>query len=327
MIVSTAAQAPYHRLATHRPRPALRAFGGTLYVIVGWVVLGFAVYAAGMTVAAVAGHPIGADGTSGMGPLFDNAVLCLAIAALLPVTLTGARWVQARHAGGLSSVIGRLRWRWLFTCLGLGTVATIATLSGGSGLMAATGVTGDTGTWVGWGPFALSMAVLVVVVPLQAAAEEYGFRGWLLQALGAVVRRPWIPIGVQAVLFAALHGWGTPWGFADLVIFGLLAGWLTVRTGGIEAAVALHVANNLLSFTGAAAFGLLGGEETVTDAGWQVVVVDVPVLLAYTAVVLWLARRRRLAVVSPPAPAPWAPTARPDQAPLVGERDGLHPVA
>jgi hypothetical protein len=43
--------------------------------------------------------------------------------------------------------------------------------------------------------------------------------------------------------------------------------------------------------------------------------------------VLWLATRRRLAVVSPHAPAPWAPTARPDQAPLVGERDGLHPVA
>lgn len=84
MTVSTAAEAPYHRLACDRPRPALRAFGGTLYVIVGWILLGFAVYAAGMTVAVIAGQPITVDDTSGMGPLFDDAVLCLAIAALLP---------------------------------------------------------------------------------------------------------------------------------------------------------------------------------------------------------------------------------------------------
>jgi membrane protease YdiL (CAAX protease family) len=319
MMLSTAAQAPYHRLAANRPRPALRAVGGTLYVLAGWMVLGVAVYLAAMAVAAVAGHPMADDGTSGMGPLFDDAVLCLAIAALLPVTLTGARWVQTRHAGGLSSVTGRLRWRWLFTCLGIGVVATIVTLGGGTALMAVTGADlGDTGGWVGWGRFAASVAVLAAVVPLQAAAEEYAFRGWLLQALGAVIRRPWVPIGVQAVLFAAIHGWGTPWGFADLVVFGLLAGWLTVRTGGLEAAVALHVANNLLSFTGAAAFGMLGGEQTVTDAGWQVVAIDVPVLLAYTVVVSWLAGRRRLAVISPPAPASWGPATPPDQPVLVG---------
>ncbi|MET9522895.1 CPBP family intramembrane glutamic endopeptidase [Streptomyces coeruleorubidus] len=44
----------------------------------------------------------------------------------------------------------------------------------------------------------------------------------------------------QAVLFAAAHGWGTKWGFIGLLVFGGVCGWLTIRTGGLEAAVALH---------------------------------------------------------------------------------------
>jgi len=115
-------------------------------------------------------------------------------------------------------------------------------------------------------------------------------------------RGPWVPIAVQAVVFAALHGWGTPWGFADLLLFGGVAGWLTVRTGGIEAAVALHVMTNLIGFALSAAYGDLSTEQTATDMPWQLAVVDVPVLLGYAAVILRLARRRDL-VTRTPAPA------------------------
>jgi membrane protease YdiL (CAAX protease family) len=168
------------------------------------------------------------------------------------------------------------------------------TIAGGSALAAATGLdTGPDGGWAGWAPFLVSLGLLLLVVPVQAAAEEYAFRGYLLQAVGAVLRRPWIPILVQAVLFAAIHGWGTPWGFADLVVFGALAGYLTVRTGGLEAAVALHVVNNLAA-----------ADVTAAVLPWQMVVIDVPVLVAYTLAVLWLARRRRIAVVSPAGPDP-----------------------
>ena len=47
----------------------------------------------------------------------------------LPVTLAAARWVQRRPAGTLSSVTGRLRWRWLLTCLPVAFAAGVA-LSG-----------------------------------------------------------------------------------------------------------------------------------------------------------------------------------------------------
>jgi len=121
---------------------------------------------------------------------------------------------------------------------------------------------------------------------LQAAAEEYFTRGWLLQAVGAYGRRPWLPIAVQAVVFAALHGWGTPWGFADLVVFGSVAGWLTVRTGGLEASIALHVVNNLLGGLISAAYGDLSVDETAADLPWQLALLDTGVLIAYAWLVL-----------------------------------------
>jgi membrane protease YdiL (CAAX protease family) len=119
---------------------------------------------------------------------------------------------------------------------------------------------------------------------------------------------------VQAVVFAALHGWGTPWGFADLIVFGLITGWLTVRTGGLEAAIALHVLNNLVSGVLSAAYGQLTVDETAADMPWQLAVIDVPVLLAYAAVIVVLARRQGLATHSAPA-LPAAPVL---DRPLVG---------
>ncbi len=107
---------------------------------------------------------------------------------------------------------------------------------------------------------------------------------------------------MQAVIFAALHGWGTPWGFADLTVFGLVTGVLAVRTGGLEAGIALHVCNNLLSCVLAAAYGELTIDETAADLPWQFALVDMAMLLAYGAAVLWLTRRHppSTAEVTPP---------------------------
>jgi len=198
-----------------------------------------------------------------------------------------------------------LRLGWLGICVLLALPPVALTLLGGLGLLAATGAPMESGdeAWVGWGAFMAAMAMLVVLVPLQAAAEEYVCRGWLLQAVGVFVRNPWLAIVPQALVFAAAHGWGTPWGFLDLVVFGLLAGVVTVRTGGLEAAIALHLTNNVIMFGLAAALGVLDTDETAADAPWQVVAVDVLALSLFTLVVLWLARRRRLATVTPALPA------------------------
>jgi membrane protease YdiL (CAAX protease family) len=310
MTIITAPEAPFHRLARNHAHRWWRPLAGTLYVAAAFMILSPVLWLLDIVAALLAGRPLaGGEFTSSFGSLGDVALACLTLALLIPVIFSAARWLQRRHAGSLSSVTGRLRWRWLLTCFGIATVAIVVLIGGNLWLTSATSENagmGDSG-WVGISSFLISAAVLVLVVPLQAAAEEYAMRGWLLQAVGSVVRSPWVAIGVQAVAFAALHGWGTPWGFTDLLVFAVLAGWLTIRTGGIEAAIALHVTNNLMAFLLGAAFGALSADGSAADAGWQQLVVNVPVHIVFTLVILRLARRRGLAVVSPPAPLPVLP--------------------
>ena len=40
--------------------------------------------------------------------------------------------------------------------------------------------------------FAAFLVVVILTAPIQAAAEEYFFRGYLMQALGSLVAQPWM---------------------------------------------------------------------------------------------------------------------------------------
>lgn len=81
------------------------------------------------------------------------------------------------------------------------------------------------------------------------------FRGWILQAVGActlearrgpvgralsvVFRTPWPAIVISAALFAGMVDYGGD-GF-NLFVFAVVTGWVAVRTGGLEASIALAV--------------------------------------------------------------------------------------
>ncbi|QTD96139.1 CPBP family intramembrane glutamic endopeptidase [Streptomyces cyanogenus] len=298
-------QLPYHRLARLSPRYRWwRPLLGTLVVTVTYLVTLVLL----MLSCAVAGSALGyredADGWPEFGPVSGTAVDLLSIAVAIPVLALAVRWIGRRRAGTVSSVTGRLRWRWLLRCV-LTAVPILALTMGGMFLLPADGEAES--PWVGWAAFGKALAMLVLLVPVQAAAEEYVFRGWLTQTAGAYLRSPWAALLPQAVLFAAAHGWGTPWGFADLVVFGTAAGWLTWRTGGLEASIALHAVNNLLAFgASAAVVGGLSSDETAADAPWQTVALDVVGIALYTAAVAWWLRRRRLERTAP-APKPWTP--------------------
>jgi membrane protease YdiL (CAAX protease family) len=283
---------------------------GTLLFLGACLVLNVLLFALSYGVGAAAGLRELPDGGHDFGPLANTSLELTSIAIALPLILLAVWWPGRRPPGTLSSVDGRLRWRWLVRCL-LAAVLPVTVLAVAAALLPDGGAeSGEFGAWVGWPSFLGSLGVLAVLVPVQAAAEEYVFRGWLTQAVGAFVRSPWFAVLPQAVLFAAAHGWGTGWGFIGLLVFGLVAGWLTIRTGGLEAAVALHVLNNLLAFgIAAAVVDGLSSDETAADAAWQLALVDSATTLIYAALVLWLARRHRpqrlstppAGTVSPPA--------------------------
>ncbi|TMR08113.1 CPBP family intramembrane metalloprotease, partial [Nonomuraea turkmeniaca] len=150
-----------------------------------------------------------------------------------------------------------------------------------------------------WERFLPALIVIVLLVPFQSAAEEYVFRGWLLQAVGAHVRNPVWGIVIGAALFASVHGYS--WmGLADVFVFGAVMGWLAVRTGGLEAAIGLHVMNNMLAFGMSAAAGDLEDAliQSKVVVPWQAIVGVVVQLGAYAFGVLYLAKKRSLSTVS-----------------------------
>jgi uncharacterized protein len=295
---------PYHHLARRGAPGWWRTAVGTVLILVGTLVLAAVLYAAALIAGEVVGLPHDGDDLPILPPLVEAALTFASIAVGLPVVLLTARLLQRRPAGTLSSVAGRVRWGWLGRCLPI-AFATIALMSAASLALAPflPSEEADGGAWVGTGSFLGAMLVMVLVVPIQAAAEEYAFRGWLLQGVGALTRWLWPAILVQAVLFAAVHGWGTPWGFVDLVIWASFMGWVTVRTGGLEASIALHTANNLLSMTWSAAFGLLDVDETAADMSLLGLAIDIPVVTGYALLVVWLAGRRRMPTRTAPAAA------------------------
>lgn len=156
--------------------------------------------------------------------------------------------------------------------------------------------------WPGWTSFLVTLAVLGALVPFQAAAEEYVFRGWLVQVIGRAVRSPWPAVVLASLLFALAHGFGELSGFVLLLYSALWWGWLVIRTGGLEAVITLHAANNLLAFGLAAGFGELAFTETAADAPWQAMVVEFVFAPLYCLVVAWMAKRRGLSGSAPEVP-------------------------
>ncbi|WP_395111101.1 CPBP family intramembrane glutamic endopeptidase [Actinomadura sp. SCN-SB] len=307
--VPTPAGSPYHRMARTGAHRWWRPLVGTVAILVGGFAMVLVLGVVALIVSSlITGEQPNLEGTGDSilgNELADLGLNLATLAVFLPFALLVPWLVQRRRPGTVSSVVGRLRWRWLLVCAGL-AIAFCAVSFGTSWLadLAVDDPAEANERWVGWGRFLAAAAVIIPLVPFQASAEEYVFRGWLLQAVGActletargrigralsvVFRTPWPGIVVGGALFTSGHGY-TGWGILDIFAFGVIAGWITVRSGGLEASIALHVFNNFLAFLAPAAVGRLDIVQGAVP--WQYVVADVVPMILYAVGVLWLVRR------------------------------------
>ncbi len=186
----------------------------------------------------------------------DNPVSILfvtvAIIVALPAVALALRAAGLGGLGSLSSVEGRLRWGRLGEFLVIALVSYLSVrflLTAGLDIVFGYPVTIPTPHVV---PAAL--AAILILVPLQSAAEEYVFRGFLMQVCGSWIPVVVIPVLIQALMFAAGHPYHAL-GVFMIAFMGFTLGLLTVMFGGIEAAIAFHVVNNLMSFSTTSLFG------------------------------------------------------------------------
>ncbi len=302
-------------LAFHRLIFARRRSGWWTPLVTGLVALAF--YIAMLVLVLVAmivvafADPTFLDGIAGLAatPSFDLtdpwlvSLLLGTIALMLPAYYFASWIINGRRVGLISSAAGRLRWRWMLLCTGVAAVVAVAITA----LSLLIPVEGSAPTPAENPMWPATLIVILLLVPFQAAAEEYIFRGYLMQAIGRWLRHPAFAILLPVPLFVLGHLYDI-YGQIGVGLFAVAAGWLTWRTGGLEAAIAIHVVNNLLGFL----MGLAAGSDpTATDQGIWSLVFSTVLIGAFVAAVELLYRRSRLprTLVLTPAPVPVAPPA------------------
>jgi membrane protease YdiL (CAAX protease family) len=287
----------YHRLHRLGHAGRLRALGGVagmlaaLLIVVPGVLVGS--YAA-------VGEPLGEISTDPLTPI-GLAFVNLTLAAAVPVVILTTRIAQQLPGGWIVSVVGRLRWRWLLLCVGLAVVALGASLLLALVLPDHGGAAFDGSATTATDRTIAFALIVVLLMPLQAAGEEYAFRGYLTQAVGGVLPGrvgTAVAVVVPAVLFALAHGAQDAPVFIDRLSFGLVAGVLVIVTGGLEAGIALHVVNNGLFFGLTLAFGDIDEALAPVAGTWWLLPGTLVQSLGYLALVAWVARRRRVETVT-----------------------------
>lgn len=267
-----------------RPVVALGVAAVTLAVLMGVLMAGF------MLSGAVPMDGSEPDMLAPGGFLSGNVI----IGALLPATMVGLWAGFEVRPGRVFSVAGRMRWGWLGRCLAI-LAPLWATYIGVSWVVMGGGIQERPEQWLGL------LVIALLTTPLQAAAEEVAFRGGLVQGVGAWFRSPVVALVVTTLLSAALfglaHGSLDLWILLDLGFMAAAGCWLSWRTGGLEAIIALHVANNLLVTAAGLVFG--GLADAYIDTGVTSTPLDTAMSIAMTSIVAALllrsARRQGIA--------------------------------
>jgi membrane protease YdiL (CAAX protease family) len=89
----------------------------------------------------------------------------------------------------------------------------------------------------------LFLIASLIFIPLQCIAEEYVYRGLIMQTFGSWFKIPVLAIVLQGIIFSVSHGYNSL-GLVEVFVSGLIFGFLTWKTNGIEVSSAMHTANN-----------------------------------------------------------------------------------
>ena len=282
---TVAPRTEYHRVLAGESRRIGRGVLAILLLVVG--MMAFTVV---LTVAAAAVDA--ANGTEARGwstPLVHAAGLA-SVALLLPWSMVVQRWLYGVRGPSLHSVVSRFR----FDLFGRALLVLLPVMLAVMALHYWTPLPQVPAPWadVLW----LVLATLLLT-PLQAAGEEYGFRGLVLRVAGGWARgaRAGLALGVlvSSVTFALVHLSTDPWLNLWYLVFAAGLAIVTWRTGGLEVAVVMHALYNTLSFVLDAA--LRGDPAVLSDrsAGAASIEVLVPAaVVVATAAVVWVRTRR-----------------------------------
>ncbi|WP_304176907.1 CPBP family intramembrane glutamic endopeptidase [Phenylobacterium aquaticum] len=271
------------------PRVAAMAGGGLALAFI----LGLA-----MTFAAM--EALSAAGIDLINPVFHEPQLIrasgyvlelsLALGAAALGVLIAARGVFGRPIRSWITAAPRFRWRQLALGFGLAFIG-VALVSQAVGVFKGGSLTADAPILAAAEPLGrrlIYLAANALGFLLAAWAEEAVFRGYVLQQVAALTRRPYAALWISGLLFALVHAEFSPYALAARTIIGAAFAWTALRLGGLEFAIGAHLANNLMI----ALFGAPMLPGTSADPGDALGVATETLMALYLAVCAELIRRR-----------------------------------
>jgi membrane protease YdiL (CAAX protease family) len=131
---------------------------------------------------------------------------------------------------------------------------------------------------------------------VSSVLEEVLFRGYLLPRLGAWLKRPWLAIGLTAMLFTAAHfnqGRST---CIAMAFWGVLFGVACIRAGTLAPLLAFHATNNWLVM-------LRSPNHKNANTTWLGLSVFIVMLFIWFGWLLWATRRKRVRTMAQPGGA------------------------
>ena len=204
----------------------------------------------------------------------------ISIAVFIPAIYIASKIVRDRPFSSYASSRGGWNWKLYFKCL-LIPLAVYIIVNVISILIDKNPKTSTSQVSL------ITMVLSLILIPLQCIAEEYVFRGALMQALGSWFKIPILAIVIQAIIFALLHSYDAL-GVISIAISGVVYGLLAWRTNGIEAGAAIHSINNLMGFyIVALGLGSISSKVSLTEF-----IIDVALTLISAAALYYIGNKK-----------------------------------
>jgi membrane protease YdiL (CAAX protease family) len=228
-------------------------------------------------------------------PMLEFVAVNLSIFMMLAGLVVAVKWIHGRPL--MSLVASDLRVDWRRMARGAGAWLVI-----GAVMAVAEHLLFPGRYYLSYNPerFYPFLLAVLLLTPLQATAEELVFRGYLMQGLGLLTRRPLAVAVASSVIFTLPHlmnpeveQYGTAIMAANYFAIGMLLATATLRDGRLELAIGLHAVNNvflalLANYEGSA----LATESVFTAAELDPVFSLGALLLGAFAFHAWIFRRR-----------------------------------
>jgi hypothetical protein len=183
---------------------------------------------------------------AGVDPLWTVTILLLSFLPLLVSLLLSVRFIHNRPATSLITPLLKIDWkRMAIGFVGFGLLLCLACLVESFVYPGRYQFTFKPLETVKFAP------VILLLIPFQAASEELLCRGYMMQGIGLLTRRVWIPVVISSLIFMLLHI-SNPEAQVDTLLMlgnyllaGLLFALVTIKDNRLELAIGMHIVNNV----------------------------------------------------------------------------------